>query len=337
MTVNLVAQSYSPCYTNNMAQGDEAFKQGKYSTAKNYYATAKQCAGGNPSEAQKKINSCDAKLKAQQEAAEAKRKEEEAKRKAQQEAAEAKRKEEEAKNSQIITVNGVSFKMKRVQGGSFTMGCTSEQGGDCDGDEKPSHQVTLSDYWIGETEVTQALWEAVMGSNPSSFKGDNRPVEKVSWDDCQEFIRKLNALTGKTFALPTEAQWEYAARGGNKSRHCKYAGSNTIGDVAWYRENCYDKGSSSPDYGTHPVKGKQANELGLYDMSGNVWEWCEDWYGSYSSSSQTNPTGPSSGSLRVYRGGSWYSYAGNCRVSYRYDFTPVNRFYYLGFRLSLVR
>ena len=240
-------------------------------------------------------------------------------------------------NAGEYIVNGVSFTMKYVQGGTFTMGCTSERGGDCYGDEKPSHQVTLSDYWIGETEVTQALWEAVMGSNPSRFKGDNRPVENVSWDDCQEFIRKLNALTGKTFALPTEAQWEYAARGGNKSRHCKFAGSNTIGDVAWYRENCFDKGSSSPDYGTHPVKGKQANELGLYDMSGNVDEWCSDWKGEYSSSSQTNPTGPSSGSIRVSRGGSWVIFAWYCRVSARSYFSPGSRNDSLGFRLSLVR
>ncbi|MBO6051415.1 MAG: SUMF1/EgtB/PvdO family nonheme iron enzyme [Bacteroidales bacterium] len=235
------------------------------------------------------------------------------------------------------TINGVSFTMKYVEGGTFRMGATSEQGSYVFDDEKPVHMVTVSDFCMGETEVTQALWKAVMGSNPSAFKGDDLPVEEVSWNDCQEFIRKLNALTGKTFALPTEAQWEYAARGGNKSRHCKYAGSNTIGDVAWYRENCYDKGSSSPDYGTHPVKGKQSNELGLYDMSGNVWEWCEDWYGSYSSSSQTNPTGPSSGSDRVYRGGSWDYGAGRCRVSSRSFNAPDDRYIILGFRLSLVR
>ena len=317
VTFTVAAQSYSPCYTEFMAKGNAAYNQGKYSVAKTYYETAKKCAGGNPTEAQKRINQCNAKLnpapKPSQPSAST------------------------PKTDQTFTVNGISFKMVYVQGGTFTMGCTSEQGGECDVDEKPSHQVTLSDYWIGETEVTQALWEAVMGSNPSSFKGDNRPVEKVSWDDCQEFIRKLNALTGKTFALPTEAQWEYAARGGNKSRHCKYAGSNTIGDVAWYRENCYDKGSSSPDYGTHPVKGKQANELGLYDMSGNVWEWCSDWEGEYSSSSQTNPTGPSSGSRRVYRGGGWCGYAWGCRVSDRNYDAPDNRSNYLGFRLSLVR
>ena len=199
--------------------------------------------------------------------------------------------------NQTFTVGGVTFTMVHVQGGTFTMGCTSEQGGDCWDDEKPAHSVTLSDYYIGETEVTQALWRAVMGSNPSYWKGDNLPVEKVSWDDCQTFVRKLNQMTGKTFRLPTEAEWEYAARGGNKSLGYKYSGSNTLSSVAWY------DGNSSNN--THPVKGKQPNELGLYDMSGNVWEWCQDRYGSYNSSSQTNPAGASSGSYRVCRGGSW--------------------------------
>ena len=236
-----------------------------------------------------------------------------------------------------FTVNGVTFKMIYVKGGTFTMGCTSEQGSDCYGNEKPSHQVTLSDFYMGETEVTQALWQAVMGNNPSYFKGDDRPVESVNWNDCQEFIHKLNQLTGKTFRLPTEAEWEYAARGGDKSRGYKYAGSNTIGNVAWYTVNCHDKGSNSPDYGTHPVKGKQANELGLYDMSGNVWEWCTDWYGSYSSSSQTNPTGPSSGSLHVLRGGSWTCSARRCRVADRNGYSPGVRIINDGFRLSLVQ
>lgn len=227
-----------------------------------------------------------------------------------------------------FTVNGVSFNMIAVKGGTFTMGATSEQGDDAYSDEKPTHQVTLSDYCIGETEVTQELWQAVMGSNPSYFSGNlQRPVESVSWNDCQEFIKKLNQLTGKTFRLPTEAEWEYAARGGSQSHGYKYAGSNTIGDVAWYTVN-----SSST---THPVKQKQANELGLYDMSGNVWEWCQDWYGSYSSSSQTNPTGPSSGSDRVFRGGSWGLSAWHCRVSYRGISTPTFRDGSLGLRLAL--
>jgi len=166
-----------------------------------------------------------------------------------------------------------------------------------------------------------------MGSNPSRFKGENLPVENVSWDDCQAFIRKLNELTGQTFRLPTEAEWEYAARGGIKSKGYKYAGSNTLNDVAWYYGNNGEK--------THPVGSKSSNELGLYDMSGNVWEWCQDWYGSYSSSSQTNPSGASSGSIRVYRGGSWYNNAGSCRVSYRYGGNPSHSFDFLGLRLAL--
>ena len=228
---------------------------------------------------------------------------------------------------QTITVNGVSFTMIKVEGGTFQMGATSEQGSDVDSGEKPVHSVTLSDYYIGETEVTQKLWEAVMGSNPSHFWGDERPVEQVSWNDSKEFIEKLNNLTGKNFRLPTEAEWEYAARGGNKSQGYKYSGSNTIGNVAWYWDN-----SSSA---THNVKTKSPNELGIYDMSGNVYEWCEDWYGSYSSGSQTNPTGPSSGSYRVFRCGSWGSVAWSCRVSIRGNDDPVSRYSYYGFRLAL--
>lgn len=230
--------------------------------------------------------------------------------------------------NQTFTVNGVSFTMVGVKGGTFTMGATSEQGSDADSDEKPTHQVTLSDYYIGETEVTQELWKAVMGSNPSYLSGTNLPVERVSWDDCQTFITKLNQLTGKNFRLPTEAEWEYAARGGQKSRGYKYAGSNTLSDVAWYTDNSGSK--------THPVKQKQANELGLYDMSGNVWEWCQDWFGSYTSNAQTNPTGPSSGSNRVFRGGSWLSNAFGCRVASRGGNSPGARGNYLGFRVVLL-
>ena len=232
-----------------------------------------------------------------------------------------------------FTVNGVSFKMVKVEGGTFTMGATAEQEKDADDDEYPAHQVTLSDYYIGQTEVTQALWKAVMGSNPSYSKGDNLPVEWVSWVDCQTFIEKLNSmlsneLGGKRFALPTEAQWEFAARGGNKSKGYTYSGSNNLDDVAWYSDN-------SGNY-THPVAQKQPNELGLYDMSGNVLEWCQDWYGRYSSNAQTNPQGPASGKNRLLRGGSWYDNAKNCRVSFRIgsasDFHSIN----LGFRLCLI-
>ena len=252
--------------------------------------------------------------------------------------------------NQTFTVNGVSFTMIAVEGGTFPMGSVrgldSDAKGnespvnmlllqlmpkldsDAKGNESPVHNVTLSDYYIGETEVTQELWTAVMGNNPSYYSGNpKRPVEKVTWNACQEFVKKLNQLTGKNFRLPTEAEWEYAARGGKKSKGYKYSGSNTIDDVAWYPSNSGSK--------THDVKTKQANELGIYDMSGNVYEWCQDWYGSYSSSSQTNPTGSTSGSFRVYRGGSWISGAGYCRVSYRYYDFPDYSDIFLGLRLSL--
>jgi len=227
-----------------------------------------------------------------------------------------------------FTVKGVTFTMVKVEAGTFTMGATSEQGSDAESDEKPAHQVTLTkDYYIGQTEVTQALWQAVMGSTPSNFKGDNLPVEQVSWEDCQTFITKLNSLTDSKFRLPTEAEWEYAARGGNKSRGYKYSGSNSINDVAWYK-------STTNDSGTKPVATKAPNELGIYDMTGNVFEWCNDWYGSYSSSPQTNPTGASSGSDRVYRGGCWGNSARFCRVSFRIYDAPGDRRHYLGLRLA---
>ena len=228
---------------------------------------------------------------------------------------------------ETIVVNGVKFNMVKIKGGTFRMGATSEQS-NYDNDEKPVHSVTLSDYYMGETEVTQELWEAVMGSNPSRFMGDNqRPVERVSWDDCQEFIKKLNQLTGKEFRLPTEAEWEYAARGGKYSRGYKYSGSNNSDEVAWYGTNSGDK--------THPVATKKANELGLYDMSGNVLEWCNDWYGDYHSNSQTNPTGPSEGEYRVLRGGSWDYRDRFVRVSGRGGSTPESRYDNQGLRLAL--
>ena len=228
--------------------------------------------------------------------------------------------------NQTFTVNGVTFTMIGVQGGTFTMGATREQGGDAWDSEKPAHRVTLSSFSIGQTEVTQELWEAVMGSNPSDRKGPKRPVEQVSWNDCQEFVTKLNALTGQHFRLPTEAEWEYAARGGSKSQGYKYSGSNNIGDVAWYDGN---SGRT-----THDVATKQPNELGIFDMSGNVYEWCQDWYGSYSSSPSSNPTGSASSSNRVRRGGGWSSFAGSCRVADRWRCFD-DRGFYLGFRLAL--
>ena len=232
-------------------------------------------------------------------------------------------------NSDIITIpvkDGISIDMVRVEAGTFTMGATAEMKDPYD-DEKPTHQVTLTnDYYIGKYEVTQALWKAVMGKKPSKFKGDNLPVEQVSWDDCQKFISKLNRITGKTFRLPTEAEWEYAARGGNKSRGYQYSGSNNLSDVAWFLDNSGEM--------THAVGTKQPNELGIYDMSGNVFEWCQDRFGEYDSSSQVNPTGANSGFYRVYRGGSWSDNDRYCRSSYRGDLTP-NYSYFLGLRLVL--
>lgn len=230
--------------------------------------------------------------------------------------------------NKTFTVNGVSFEMIAVKGGTFTMGGTAEQSSDARSDEKPTHSVTLSDYYIGKFEVTQELWQAVMGSNPSQFRGDNLPVEYVSWNDVQEFIKKLNQQTGYNFRLPTEAEWEYAARGGSKSKGYKYSGSNNIGDVAWYNDN---SGGKTIQVGT-----KASNELGIYDMSGNVYEWCQDWYyGYYSSGSQNNPEGPSSGKNRVLRGGSWYYSAWICRVSNRFYSYPVERNNKYGFRLAM--
>lgn len=240
--------------------------------------------------------------------------------------------EQQRISTRSYTVNGVSFKMIAVEGGTFKMGATAEQQNPYD-NEKPVHNVTLGNYCIGETEVTQALWQAVMGSNPSYFTGSDNPVENVSYDDCITFINKLNTLlsgqlpNGRKFRLPTEAEWEYAARGGNRSRGYRYSGSDNLDSVAWYKDNSGNK--------THQVKQKQANELGLYDMSGNVWEWCNDWYDRYSSSSQTNPKGPSSGYYRVFRGGSWYYIAQYCRVAFRYDSTPDYRDSLGGLRLAL--
>lgn len=231
----------------------------------------------------------------------------------------------------IIATRGLRSyepEMVFVQGGTFTMGCTTEQGNDCGNDERPAHKVILDDYYIGKYEVTQAQWKAVMGSNPSKFSGcDNCPVEQVSWDDVQEFIRKLNSLTGKKYGLPTEAQWEYAARGGNKSKSYKYSGSNEVDRVAWYWNNA--------EFKTHLVGKKLPNELGIYDMSGNIWEWCSDWYASYSSDSNFNHQSPSSDNYRILRGGSGLYTAPLCRVAYRIYNIPKYRNEDYGFRLVL--
>jgi formylglycine-generating enzyme required for sulfatase activity len=262
------------------------------------------------------------------------------------------------------------FDMVFVEGGTFTMGCTETRGYKCRDTEKPAHKVTVSGFYIQKYEVTQKLWKSVMGSNPSFFEGDdNLPVEKVCWKDAQEFIQKLNAKTGKTYRLPTEAEWEFAARGGNKSKGYKYSGSNTAGDVAWYGDTCVTvkckNGNSGPTfYGpgfyspgcsgccggydtkcgggnsgkkTRPVGTKHPNELGVYDMSGNVSELVNDRYGNYTSDDKTNPTGPTSGPDRVVRGGSYHYGAWRCRVFYR-SYTSPSRSYRtddVGFRLAL--
>ncbi len=247
-----------------------------------------------------------------------------------------------AQNDLAFTVNGVSFVMKPVEGGSFRMG---GQDGETISFEKPVHNVTLSDFYLGETEVTQALWLAVMGTTVSQQRdkmmnyiipitwplvgeGDDYPIYIVSWDECQEFISKLNLLTGKNFRLPTEAEWEYAARGGKKGNGYKYAGSNILEDVAWYHDNSGNR--------IHIVKKKAPNELGLYDMCGNVWEWCQDWWDSeyYSKSSSINPQGPSSGVLRVLRGGC-YCGVKECRISFRFIYGPDLGLGDGGFRLCL--
>jgi formylglycine-generating enzyme required for sulfatase activity len=218
--------------------------------------------------------------------------------------------------------------MVTIEGGTFTMGFTSEQETKLDDLAKPAHSVTVSSFQIGKYEVTQAQWKAVMKTDPSCFKGDNRPVETVSWDDVQEFISRLNAATGKSYRLPTEAEWEYAARGGNYSQGYKYSGSNNLDEVAWHGEKL-EVGQ------THPVGMKKANELGIHDMSGNVSEWCQDWYGEYFASFQQNPTGASKGRDRVFRGGNWYSDAVFCSVAYREYYYPSFSGSYLGFRIVL--
>lgn len=303
-----------------LSRGDALFAQKKYSGSIEQYEKARallpdktQIAG----KIKKAEIAAIEKAGREKQAAEERAREAEAER--QRQLAEQRRREEAARQKLID-----SFNLVYVKGGTFQMGSNSG-----DSDEKPVHRVTVSDFYIGKYEVTQKQWKAIMGGNPSNWKGDNLPVEKVSWNDVQKFLRKLNAKTSGNFRLPTEAEWEYAARGGSKSRGYKYAGSNNAGGVAWYDGNSGRK--------THPVGQKKANELGLYDMSGNVWEWCSDRYGDYSSSAQTNPKGPNGGSYRVYRGGGWGYDAGLLRVSNRDRGTPGRRVSSLGFRLARTR
>jgi formylglycine-generating enzyme required for sulfatase activity len=225
--------------------------------------------------------------------------------------------------------NGTGIEMVLIPPGTYTRGCSASNSYGCNSDESPTHQVTLTQaFYLSRTEVTQAQWVAKIGSNPSSFQGDtSRPVEQVSWNDIQPFC------TATGMRLPTEAEWEYAYRAGTTTAFHGWPANpngtnddNQLGTIAWFGSN-----SSSP---TRPVSGKAANGFGLYDMAGNVWEWCQDWYGTYASGAQTNPTGPGSGGYRVLRGGSWVIFSGRCRASFRYIFTPVTRGSHIGFRVA---
>ena len=244
-------------------------------------------------------------------------------------------------------VKEVTFEMIFVEGGSFVMGCTSEQSG-CFGDEKHTHTVELSDYYIGKQQVTQKLWAAVMGYSihfQANFlkikslngEGEEHSMYYVNYGECVDFCTKLNTLLSKQlpkgakFTIPTEAQWEYAARGGNKSEGFMYSGSNNIDEVAWYESNSNGN--------THKTCRKKENELGIFDMCGNVYEWCQDWYNDlyYFNSPSVNPKGPDTGSGRVLRGGSWNCKPQQCRVSFRHCTSPSNRSFDVGFRVVLVR
>lgn len=232
----------------------------------------------------------------------------------------------------VININGITFNMLPVEGGQFVMGATAEQHGEAYDNESPAHSVKLDGFYLGETVVTQTLWNAVMGDE--SAMGSELPVTGKNWNDCQSFIRRLNELTGRHFRLPTEAEWEFAARGGKRSSGYKYAGSNNLDEVAWYEQNSGRQ--------VHPVKQKRANELGFYDMSGNVWEWCNDWYGDFDFDDEgdekavLNPKGPTRGSLRVVRGAGNAYYAQSCRVSCRLPLEPIGGNYAnTGFRLAL--
>ncbi len=238
------------------------------------------------------------------------------------------------------TAFGMNMKMVYVEGGTFTMGCTGEQGSECESDESPNRRTTVSSYYIGMLEVTQSQWEAVMGTTiyqqrnkvNSSWSlygtGADYPMYYVSWEEAKEFCLRLSRQTGKTYRLPTEAEWEYAARGGNKNEGTKYSGGWSIGSVGWYTDNS--------GHSTHPCGTKMGNALGIYDMSGNVWEWCEDWYGPYLAYDTDNPKGATSGSDRVLRGGGWFYNVEGCRVSSRGSRSPGDRGYYLGFRVVLI-
>ena len=226
-----------------------------------------------------------------------------------------------------IAIGDMSFDMIRVEAGGFTMGCVDNQGCYCYTPEQPAHHVSLTrDYYIGKFEVTQELFQIVMGYNPSEIKSYNRPVENVSWEEAQQFCAKLSKITEQNFGLPTEAEWEFAARGGKKSKGLFYSGSKQCDEVAWHKDNSAQK--------SNPVGQKRPNELGIYDMSGNIKEWCQDFVGEYTSASQTDPKGPDYGKDHVQRGGSWKTDSSSCRVwsrSVMFNTKGVDN----GFRLAI--
>ena len=310
-----------------------SFAQEDNFTSPDYF---KEAYGETATDAIKKSTEEEAAKKAAEEAAAKKAAEEEAAKKAAEEAAAKKAAEEiaakKAAEEEAAKKAELNMEMVLVKGGAFfTMGCTSEQRADCNDDERPIQNVSLNDYYISKYPVTQRLWKKVMGTNPSHFSGPELPVESVSWNEVQMFVKELNAMTGKKYRLPTEAEWEYAARGGVKSKSQKYSGSNDLGKVAWHGNNSEQR--------THDVGTKQPNELGIYDMSGNVWEWVQDWKENYSSSQKlkTNPAGPNFGINRVYRGCSWQDADLFCRVSRRGGSNPDFSSSFVGFRLVLAQ
>lgn len=225
-------------------------------------------------------------------------------------------------------LGGETIEMIFVDGGSFVMGCTAEQENYCRDNEKPAHKVTLNSFYIGKYPVTQRQFIAIMGETPSRIKGcDDCPVENINFFEVQEFIKELNKITGKQYRLPTEAEWEFAARGGNKSRGYIYSGGNNLSEVGWYDDTKVNK--------MQPVGLKRPNELGIYDMSGNVWEWCENWFENYCEKEKVNPKGPERGRFKVLRGGSWTVTKNNCRVSSRHRYFPNIKTFDYGFRLAL--
>ena len=225
-------------------------------------------------------------------------------------------------------IGNCRLKMVWIPDGMFQMGSSDNEEGRYD-DEGPQHEVKLTGFWLAAEPVTQSQYEAVMDKNPSHSQGPNNPVENVSREDAMEFCQKLSDQTKRKFTLPSEAQWEYACRAGSKTKHCFGNSEKELGDYAWYAKN--SKGQ------TQPVGKKKPNGWGLYDMHGNVWEWCLDWYGKYSKEQQENPTGPESGTYRVLRGGGWFIDAEGCRSAVRNNRTPGNRFSYVGFRVLAVR